>query len=196
VVALLPLLVVFGGEPRVDPVGVRLSRIWSWALMAVTLGPAAEEIVFRSLLFRALIDRCRFAAPVAAGVSTAAFVATHLPWESGNPVGWVVVRCLELALFSLLACWLFHRSGWNLWGAVVLHAGSNFIVFFFTVKDPSRLGLKLAGFALGWLLLAGIYRLQVGVAHPRAADAGPGSSNPPGAGRRSPPAGGEPGGPG
>jgi membrane protease YdiL (CAAX protease family) len=90
----------------------------SWALVlvgAVVAGPAAEEIVFRGLLFGRLREHYRFA--IAALLSSLAFALVHL-----NPA--VLVTALPLGIYL---CFMYKRLG-SIVPGMVLHMMWNFMV--------------------------------------------------------------------
>ncbi len=95
------------------PPGWRLAL----ALMAVTLAPLVEELLFRGVLLSSLIPRCGVA--LAALLSAAAFAAIHLPG-----LGWQWYALPELLLLGVALAWLRLRCR-SLWPAVLAHGANN-----------------------------------------------------------------------
>lgn len=86
-------------------------------VVAVTLAPAVEELMFRGVLLSALLRRLR--AGWAVGVCAAAFALVHLPDFAYH---WYPLP--GLALLGAVAAWLRLRSG-SIRPALLLHAGNN-----------------------------------------------------------------------
>lgn len=90
---------------------------WLYGLRFVLLGPLAEELVWRGVVYGGL--RARLSAVPAAVVSALAFVSWHYL------VGWRAIPALALHyLFSLVACRLTETSR-SLWPAIGLHVLGN-----------------------------------------------------------------------
>jgi len=109
------------------PLGWRLGL----TVMAITLAPLVEELLFRGVLLSALILRC--GAALAALLSAAAFAAIHLPG-----LGWQWYALPELLLLGVGLAWLrlHYRS---LWPSVLAHGANNALalaVLFNTLHAP------------------------------------------------------------
>ena len=98
---------------RHAPLGWRLGL----TVMAITLAPLVEELLFRGVLLSALIPRCGVA--LAALLSAAAFAAIHLPG-----LAWQWYALPELLLLGVALAWLrlHYRS---LWPSVLAHGANN-----------------------------------------------------------------------
>jgi len=83
------------------------------AIVAVTIGPMIEELLFRGVLLSALMRRMSTALSVA--ICAAMFGLVHL---SGLDFQWYALP--NLMLFGLALCWLRLRSG-SLWPPILAH---------------------------------------------------------------------------
>jgi len=97
------------------PLGLRLPLV----LVVVSVGPLAEELLFRGVLLSALLQRWHPGWAVA--VSALAFALIHLP---GLQYQWYALPAL--ALLALVLAWLRLRSG-SIWPAVVAHGVNNLL---------------------------------------------------------------------
>jgi hypothetical protein len=88
-------------------------------LVVVSVGPLAEELLFRGVLLSALLRRWRVGWSVA--ISSLAFALIHLP---GLDFQWYALP--DLALLALLLAWLRLRSG-SIWPAVLAHGLNNLL---------------------------------------------------------------------
>ncbi|HZX71966.1 MAG TPA: CPBP family intramembrane glutamic endopeptidase [Rhodanobacter sp.] len=87
------------------------------ALMAVTLGPLVEELLFRGVLLSALLQR--WGTGVAVLLSSLAFALAHLPG-----LNWQLFALPALLGLALALAWLRLRSG-SIWPSVVAHGANN-----------------------------------------------------------------------
>ncbi|GGA35961.1 CPBP family intramembrane glutamic endopeptidase [Dyella nitratireducens] len=83
------------------------------AIVAVTVGPMIEELMFRGVLLSALMRRMSTALSVA--LCAALFSLVHL---SGLDFQWYALP--NLMLFAVALCWLRLKSG-SLWPAILAH---------------------------------------------------------------------------
>jgi hypothetical protein len=83
---------------------------------AIVLAPAAEEWMFRGLLFKRLLQVS--GRPEAYFLSATAFAAIHT-----NPAGFIVYTWLGVCF-----AYTYHRTG-RLWTAVAVHMGNNAFAF-------------------------------------------------------------------
>jgi uncharacterized protein len=98
---------------RHAPLGGRIAL----AVLAVSVAPVAEELLFRGVLLSALLPRCGLR--LAAVLSAAAFAAIHLPG-----LGWHWYALPQLLLLGIALVWLRVR-GRSLWPAVLAHGVHN-----------------------------------------------------------------------
>lgn len=89
----------------------------AWLLSAIIVAPITEEILFRGVLLGTLSRHLGFLP--ASLISTAAFVAIHLPQLGGYTVA---IACI--ALLGFLAA-VARRVSASIWGSIVLHASYN-----------------------------------------------------------------------
>jgi hypothetical protein len=85
----------------------------------IVLGPIAEEIFYRKIIFGTLIKRLPFWA--AAGIASVIFGAAHLSWE----------RFIGYAAVSVIFCYVYRKSG-SLAPSILAHASINFIAILVT----------------------------------------------------------------
>ena len=101
------------------------------AVVAVSLGPLVEELLFRGLLLSALLPRC--GTPLAALLSATGFAAIHLPG-----LQWQWYALPQLILLGVALVWLRLRYQ-SLWPAVVAHGTHNALAltaWFFALTPP------------------------------------------------------------
>lgn len=94
----------------------RMGRV-ALAVLAVSVAPVAEELLFRGVLLSALMRRCGLI--TAALLSAAAFAAIHLPG-----LGWHWYALPQLLLLGVALVWLRVRAH-SLWPAVLAHGVHN-----------------------------------------------------------------------
>jgi len=105
------------------------------AIVAVAIGPvtaAAEEILFRGLLYRWFRERIGIA--LAALLSAVLFAASHLYYlvPGGFPGE---IMTLEIVVFGLIAAGLYQASG-SLWPSILFHALNNSSVVLTAILPP------------------------------------------------------------
>ena len=88
------------------------------------IAPIAEELLFRSGLYRILKGRTSTTA--AALLSSAVFSATHLS----------VVAFFPLLLLGYLCCWVYEKTG-DIRGPMIFHSGYNFLILFAAARTPA-----------------------------------------------------------
>jgi membrane protease YdiL (CAAX protease family) len=88
------------------------------------VGPFAEELVFRGLLFLGFRSWAGFPFALAAPLSSIFFSLIHYGQGSTVALAWAAVGVTFLG--GILFCWLTERSG-TLWSALVLHSGLNLL---------------------------------------------------------------------
>ena len=114
----------FGGS---TPLGLRIPLV----LVVVSLGPLVEELLFRSVLLSALLQRWHVGWAVT--ISSLAFALVHLP---GLQLQWYALP--NLALLALTLAWLRLHSG-SIWPAVLAHGINNLlaVVAWFVTINPA-----------------------------------------------------------
>ncbi|TPG10604.1 CPBP family intramembrane metalloprotease [Rhodanobacter glycinis] len=88
-------------------------------LVVVSVGPLAEELLFRGVLLSALLQRWHVGWSVV--ISSLVFALIHLP---GLQFQWYALP--DLALLALALTWLRLRSG-SIWPAVLAHGLNNLV---------------------------------------------------------------------
>jgi len=111
--------------------GASLTSRLALALVAVTLGPLVEEVLFRGVLLSALLRwrrgpgvnrRCsRSRMLLAVAISASVFGLVHLP-----ELGYLWYAVPNLILLGVGAAWLRLQSG-SLWPAVLAHGANNLL---------------------------------------------------------------------
>lgn len=86
-------------------------------IVAVTIGPMVEELMFRGVLLSALLRR--YSVKLSIGVCSVLFGAVHL---GGLDFQWYALP--NLALLAVTLCWLRLKSG-SLWPAILAHGMYN-----------------------------------------------------------------------
>ncbi len=114
---------------------------------AVVLAPIAEELLFRGLLFRALLQRR--SVHVAALVSSLVFAVVHIDVAVSQPIALVGLTLVGVAL-----AYAYERTG-SLLVPIVGHAAFNGITLVVALVGD-RLGIEMAalwhalGAVIGW----------------------------------------------
>lgn len=98
------------------------------AIVAVTIGPMVEELMFRGVLLSALMRRMSTALSVA--ICAVLFGAVHL---AGLDFQWYALP--NLMLFAMALCWLRLRSG-SLWPAILAHGLYNLFALLVLLAAP------------------------------------------------------------
>ena len=100
---------------NIEQLGKSASLGWRipLALMAVSLGPLVEELLFRGVLLSALLQRRGSATAIV--LSSVLFALMHLPG-----LNWQVFAVPNLLLLALALAWLRLRSG-SIWPSVLAH---------------------------------------------------------------------------
>jgi uncharacterized protein len=113
-------------------------------IAAVVLAPIAEELLFRGLLFTALLRRR--SVHVAALVSSVVFAVVHVDVAVSQPLALV-----GLTLVGIVLAYAYHRTG-SLLVAIVGHAAFNGITLVLALVGDRVLGVAslLQVMALGW----------------------------------------------
>jgi uncharacterized protein len=96
------------------------------ALLQLALSPLLEELLFRGLVMKELMTL--LPTYLAAVLTSLLFAGVHLPfWLShGGLTQAMISNALGVFLFSLVACWLFARTG-SIWPPTVAHIANNIL---------------------------------------------------------------------
>lgn len=117
---------------NIEQLGMSTPAGWrvALALLATTLGPLVEELLFRGVLLSALLRRFRVGGSMA--ISALVFALAHLP---GLQFAWYALPDLMLLALALAALRLASRS---LWPAVLAHGVNNLLAVaaWFVVSHP------------------------------------------------------------
>jgi hypothetical protein len=105
--------------------GARLASLTPvLALLQLVISPLLEELLFRGLVLKELMALLPTFAATA--ITSLLFVGVHLPfWLSHGGVTQVTIsNAFGVFLFSLVACWLFARTG-SIWPPTIAHIANN-----------------------------------------------------------------------
>jgi uncharacterized protein len=111
--------------------GARLSSLGPvLALLQLALSPLLEELLFRGLVMKELMTL--LPTYLATVLTSLLFVGVHLPfWLShGGLTQAMISNALGVFVFSLLACWLFARTG-SIWPPTAAHIANNILTSLF-----------------------------------------------------------------
>jgi uncharacterized protein len=113
-------------------------------IAAVVLAPVAEELLFRGLLFNALLRRR--SVHVAALVSSVVFAVVHVDVAVSQPLALVGLTLVGLAL-----AYAYHRTG-SLLVPIAGHAAFNGVTLVLALVGERLLGVAAlpSGLVLGW----------------------------------------------
>lgn len=155
--ASLPMLLAFGiafnGNPKMTFLSVGVGCF---------IAPFAEEVLFRSYMFRQLYRRARLGFWLSALIPSVLFALGHL--YQSNQLGELIGILAITGLGSILGCWLFLRWQDNLWAVFGLHSLMNLWWEVFAVDDTA-LGGWLANIArmatVGLAILLTIFKDRI-----------------------------------
>ncbi len=129
-IASLPMLIAFALTSGVNPKMTFLT-----VGVGCFLAPFAEEILFRSFMFRQLYRRARLGFWLSALIPSVLFALGHL-YQSDD--FWELVGISAITgLGSILSCWIFLRWQDNLWAIFGLHSLMNLWWEVFAVDDTA-----------------------------------------------------------
>lgn len=117
------------------------------------IGPFYEELFYRGLAVGALIRLAGWHWAPAALLPAVFFAVAHL--YQGEDVASTAGVLAITGIGGLYFAWLMIRWGWNLWPAVVVHAGLNSLWIIFALGD-NALGGVLGNAVRGWVVAASI----------------------------------------
>lgn len=145
--ASLPMLIAFALSSQLNP-GMTFLSVGVGCVIA----PLAEEMLFRSFLFRQLYRRARMGFWLSALIPSVLFALGHL-YQSNDFAELAGILAIT-GLGSIFLCWLFIRWQDNLWAIFALHSLMNLWWEVFAV-DETALGGWLANIArLATILVA------------------------------------------
>jgi membrane protease YdiL (CAAX protease family) len=88
--------------------------------------PIIEEILYRALILKELLG---VLSPIKANILTSGiFVGIHLPfWLAYLPIdALLLVNCIAVFIFSMVAGWLYIKSG-SIWPSAIAHIANNIL---------------------------------------------------------------------
>jgi len=138
-IAALPMLLAFAITSSVNP-----NMTFLTVGVGCFIAPFAEEVLFRSFMFRQLYRRARFGFWLSALIPSVLFALGHL--YQSNDFWELVGISVITGLGSILSCWIFIRWQDNLWAIFGLHSLMNLWWEVFAV-DNTALGGWLANAA-------------------------------------------------
>jgi membrane protease YdiL (CAAX protease family) len=156
-IASLPMLVAFAATS-----GVNAKMTFLSVGVGCFIAPFAEEILFRSFMFRQLYRRARVGFWLSALLPSVLFALGHL-YQSDD--FWELIGIVAITgLGGLLSCWIFIRWQDNLWAIFGLHSLMNLWWEVFAVDDTA-LGGWLANAArlatVGLAVILTIYKDRI-----------------------------------
>jgi uncharacterized protein len=156
-IASLPMLIAFALTSTANP-----KMTWMSVGVGCFIAPFAEEVLFRSYMFRQLYRRARLGFWLSALIPSVIFALGHL-YQSSEPAELAGILAIT-GLGSLLTCWIFLRWQDNLWAIFGLHSLMNLWWEVFAVDDTA-LGGWLANAArlatIGLAILLTIYKDRI-----------------------------------
>lgn len=146
-IASLPMLIAFALTSSVNP---------NMTLLTVGVGcfiaPFAEEVLYRSFLFRQLYRRARLGFWISALAPSVLFAAAHL-YQSDNLMELLGIVAIT-GTGGIGFCWFFMKWRDNLWVVFGLHAMMNLWWEVFAVDDTALGGWLANGARLGTVVIA------------------------------------------
>ena len=129
-IASLPMLLAFAWTSKVNP-----NMTFLTVGVGCFLAPFAEEMLFRSFMFRQLYRRARLGFWLSALIPSVLFALGHVYQSSDF---WELVGILAITGFgSILLSWIFLRWQDNLWAIFGLHSLMNLWWEVFAVDDTA-----------------------------------------------------------
>jgi len=129
-IASLPMLIAFALTSKVNP-----NMTFLTVGVGCFIAPFAEEILFRSFMFRQLYRRARLGFWLSALIPSVLFALGHL-YQSND--FWELVGISAITgLGSILTCWIFIRWQDNLWAIFGLHSLMNLWWEVFAADDTA-----------------------------------------------------------
>jgi len=156
-IATLPMLLAFAFTSSINP-----NMTFLTVGVGCIIAPFAEEVLFRSFMFRQLYRRARLGFWLSAMIPSVLFSLGHL-YQSTD--FWELVGISAITgLGSIFFCWIFTRWQDNLWAIFGLHSMMNLWWEVFAVDDTA-LGGWLANAArllvIGLAIVLTIYKDRI-----------------------------------
>lgn len=146
-IATLPMLIVFALTSSVNPKMTFLT-----VGVGCFIAPFAEEVLYRSFLFRQLYRRARLGFWVAALFPSVLFAAAHL-YQSDDLMELLGIVAIT-GTGGIGFCWFFMKWRDNVWAVFGLHAGMNLWWEVFAVDDTALGGWLANGARLATVIVA------------------------------------------
>lgn len=146
-VASLPMLIAFALTSDINPKMTFLT-----VGVGCFIAPFAEEILYRSFMFRQLYRRALLGFWLSATIPSLIFAAAH--FYQSNDFGELIGITAITGLGSLLSCWIFIRWQDNVWAIFGLHSLMNLWWEVFAVDDTALGGWLANGARLLTVALA------------------------------------------
>lgn len=146
-IASLPMLAAFAFTSSINPKMTFLT-----VGVGCFIAPFAEEILFRSFMFRQLYRRARLGFWLSALIPSVLFALGH--WYQSDDFWELVGISAITGLGSILSCWIFIRWQDNLWAIFGLHSLMNLWWEVFAVDDTALGGWLANAARLSTIALA------------------------------------------
>jgi membrane protease YdiL (CAAX protease family) len=148
-----------------------------WVLtMTAFASPVSEELLYRALLFKQLVDFSGWKPVPALLVGSAPFVLGHLNQARASPsLAKIALAALLAYAGAVLAGWMFWRWRWNLWVPFAFHVTLNSFAYLFWEHG----NLASGGMTAALLVAAGAWTVAVTSAANRTLRPVPESTAPP-----------------
>ena len=146
-IATAPMLITFAITMPVNP-NMTFLTVGVLCLIA----PFAEEVLYRSFLFRQLYRRAKLGFWISALVPSIVFAAAHL-YQSDNLMELLGIVAIT-GTGGIGFCWFFMKWKDNLWTVWGLHAGMNLWWEVFNVDDTALGGWLANGARLATVVVA------------------------------------------
>lgn len=146
-IATLPMLITFALTMPVNP---KMTFLTVGVLCFIA--PFAEEVLYRSFLFRQLYRRARLGFWISALAPSVLFAAAHL-YQSDNLLELLGIVAIT-GTGGIAFCWFFMKWRDNVWAVFGLHAGMNLWWEVFNVDDTALGGWLANGARLATVIVA------------------------------------------
>lgn len=146
-IATLPMLIVFALTSSVNPKMTFLT-----VGVGCFIAPFAEEVLYRSFLFRQLYRRARLGFWISALFPSVLFAAAHL-YQSDDLTELLGIVAIT-GTGGIGFCWFFMKWRDNVWAVFGLHAGMNLWWEVFAVDDTALGGWLANGARLATVIVA------------------------------------------
>lgn len=146
-IATLPMLITFAITMPVNP-----NMTFLTVGVLCFIAPFAEEVLYRSFLFRQLYRRARLGFWISALAPSVLFAAAHL-YQSDNLMELLGIVAIT-GTGGIGFCWFFMKWRDNVWAVFGLHAGMNLWWEVFNVDDTALGGWLANGARLATVIVA------------------------------------------